>query len=56
MASFADSLVAPLSVINALIVAVGRKKTDEVTATFQRLEQIWDEYQVYEKVEYGAQQ
>ena len=56
MVSFADSLVAPLSVINALIVAVGRKKTDEVTATFQRLEQIWDEYQVYEKVEYGAQQ
>ena len=56
MVSFADSLVAPLSVINALIVAVGRKKSDEVTATFQRLEQIWDEYQVYEKVEYGAQQ
>ena len=56
MASFADSLVAPLSVINALIVAVGRKKSDEVTATFRRLEQIWDEYQVYEKVEYGTQQ
>jgi hypothetical protein len=45
-----------LSVINALIVAVGRKKSDEVTATFRRLEQIWDEYQVYEKVEYGTQQ
>lgn len=53
MASFADSLVAPLSIINALIVAVGRKRSDEVTATFERLEQIWDEYQVYEKVEYG---
>ena len=53
MASFADSLVAPLSIINALIVAVGRKKSAEVTATFQRLESIWDEYQVYEKVEYG---
>ena len=52
MASFVDSLVAPLSVINALIVAVGRKKSDEVTATFNRLESIWDEYQVYEKVEY----
>ena len=51
MASFADSLVAPLSVINALIVAVGRKKSDEVTATFRRLEQSWDEYQVYGKVE-----
>ena len=53
MASFADSLVAPLSIINALIVAVGRKKSTEVTATFKRLESIWDEYQVYEKVEYG---
>lgn len=53
MVSFADSLVAPLSIINALIVAVGRKKASEVTATFERLESIWDEYQVYEKVEYG---
>ena len=52
MVSFADSLVAPLSIINALIVAVGRKKSGEVTATFERLERIWDEYQVYEKVEY----
>ena len=49
MASFVDSLVAPLSVINALIVAVGRKKLPEVTETFSRLEQIWDEYHVYEK-------
>ena len=56
MVSFADSLVAPLSVINALIVAVGRKKSDEVTAIFEKLERIWDEYQVYEKVEYGVQQ
>ena len=56
MVSFADSLVAPLSVINALIVAVGRKKSSEVTATFEKLERIWDEYQVYEKVEYGVQQ
>lgn len=53
MASFVDSLVAPLSIINALIVAVGRKKSAEVTATFERLERIWDEYQVYEKVEYA---
>lgn len=53
MASFVDSLVAPLSVINALIVAVGRKRAAEVTATFERLESIWDEYQVYEKVEYS---
>ncbi|MDD6159573.1 MAG: MurR/RpiR family transcriptional regulator [Oscillospiraceae bacterium] len=52
MASFVDSLVAPLSVLNALIVAVGRKRAAEVTETFSRLESIWDEYQVYEKVEY----
>lgn len=52
MASFVDSLAAPLSVINALIVAVARKRSEEVTATFERLERIWDEYQVYEKVEY----
>lgn len=54
MASFVDSLVAPLSIINALIVAIGRKKEVEVTATFERLEQIWDEYEVYEKVEYES--
>lgn len=54
MASFVDSLVAPLSVINALIVAVGQKKSGEVTDTFRRLENIWDEYQVYEKVEYSG--
>jgi DNA-binding MurR/RpiR family transcriptional regulator len=49
MASFADSLVAPLSVINALIVAVGMKKQDEIYEIFNKLEAIWDEYQVYEK-------
>ena len=49
MASFVDSLVAPLSIINALIVAIGRKKQDEISETFERLEKIWDEYDVYEK-------
>lgn len=49
MASFVDSLVAPLSVINALIVAISMKKQSEVVATFEKLEKIWDEYQVYEK-------
>ncbi len=49
MTSFIDSLVAPLSVINALIVAAGMKKPDEVSANFSRLEQIWDEYDVYQK-------
>ncbi len=51
MASFVDSLVAPLSLINALIVAVGRLKNDDLSATFGALEQIWDEYEVYEKAE-----
>ncbi|MCI8537910.1 MAG: MurR/RpiR family transcriptional regulator [Oscillospiraceae bacterium] len=49
MASFVDSLVAPLSLVNALIVAVGRKMDQELSATFERLEGIWEEYQVYEK-------
>lgn len=51
MASFVDSLVAPLSLVNALLVAVSRKKNDELAHTFQTLEQIWDEYGVYEKVQ-----
>lgn len=49
MASFVDSLVAPLSVINALIVALGMRRKDQICETFERLENIWDEYQVYEK-------
>ncbi len=49
MASFVDSLVAPLSLINALIVAVGLRKRDEIKQIFDRLEGIWDEYDVYQK-------
>ena len=51
MASFVDSLVAPLSLVNALIVALGRKLNNDLSATFGALEKIWDEYEVYEKVE-----
>ncbi|MEG1720368.1 MAG: MurR/RpiR family transcriptional regulator [Pseudoflavonifractor sp.] len=51
MASFVDSLVAPLSMVNALIVAVGRRKNDDLSRTFETLEKIWDEYEVYEKLE-----
>lgn len=51
MASFVDSLVAPLSLVNALIVAVGRKKNEDLSRTFENLEKIWAEYEVYEKVE-----
>ncbi|MBQ2748496.1 MAG: MurR/RpiR family transcriptional regulator, partial [Clostridia bacterium] len=49
MVSFVDSLVAPMSIINALIVAVGMRKKDDVYRSFEKLEQIWDEYEVYEK-------
>ena len=51
MASFVDSLVAPLSVLNALVVAVGLEKQDEISQTYTQLEHIWDEYNVYEKTE-----
>lgn len=48
MASFADSLVAPLSVINALVVAVSRKKQNELSVRLQQLEKIWEEYNIYD--------
>ena len=51
MASFVDSLVAPLSLINALIVAEGMRRQKEVGETYAQLEKIWDEYDVYEKNE-----
>lgn len=47
MASFVDSLVAPLSVINALIIAVGLREKEKISKTFNDLEDIWEEYQVY---------
>lgn len=47
MASIVDSLVAPLSVVNALVVALCMKKQKEVVSTLEMLEEIWDEYQVY---------
>ena len=51
MASIVDSLVAPLSVVNALVVALCMKKQKEVIGTLELLEEIWDEYQVYSKDE-----
>ena len=47
MASVVDSLVAPLSLINALIVATVIKKKDEVKETFEVLENVWNEQGVY---------
>ena len=49
MVSLVDSLVAPLSIINALIVAIAAKREKELSRTFETLEHIWDEYDVYEK-------
>jgi len=49
LVSFVDSLVAPLSIINAIIVAVSRKKMDDIRVRFDKLEKIWDEYEVYDK-------
>lgn len=49
MASFVDSLAAPLSIINAIIVELSRRKHDELTERLKRLEEIWDEYDVYDK-------
>ena len=51
MASFVDSWVAPLSVINALVVAVSRACQDQVTERLRQLEVIWDEYDIYDKTQ-----
>ena len=50
MASFVDSLAAPMSVLNALIVAISRKRQTEINARFDKLERIWEEYDVYAKL------
>jgi len=47
MISIVDSLVAPLSMVNALVVALCMKKQKEVVGTLESMEKIWDEYQVY---------
>lgn len=49
MVSLVDSLVAPLSVTNALIVALASKREKELAKTFDSLEHIWEEYHVYAK-------
>ena len=46
-----DSLVAPFSVLNAFIVSLALKKQNEVATAFEELEAIWDEYEVYDKME-----
>lgn len=51
MVSVVDSLVAPMSLVNALIVAISCRREQEVSRIFENLEKIWEEYEVYERVE-----
>lgn len=51
MVSFLDTLVAPLSLVNALIVATSAKAKGDLFTNFEKLERIWDEYEVYEKTD-----
>lgn len=49
MVSFVDSLVAPMSLINAFIIALGHEKRGEITTYFEDLEIIWKKYNVYDE-------
>ncbi|MCK9442941.1 MAG: MurR/RpiR family transcriptional regulator [Tissierellaceae bacterium] len=53
MLSFVDSLVAPMSLINALIVSVGMEKRNDITMYFEELEGIWNKYNVYDVSNYS---
>lgn len=50
MATIVDSLVAPLSIINAIIVAISLKKKEDITNELTELEKIWEQYEVYQKI------
>ena len=54
MASFVDSLVAPMSIVNALVAYIGKIKHTEITQTLARLENVWKEYNVYTSVNGGS--
>ena len=49
--SYVDSLAAPLSLINALVLAVGQRKRDEVSRVFADMEQVWSKYSIFGKAE-----
>ena len=51
MISFVDSIVAPLSLINALLIAVGSRMRSDVSRTFAELEDIWNAYGVFGKMD-----
>lgn len=50
MASFMDSLVAPISIINALIVEITSRREKDIRHRFDQLEDIWSEYDIYAKI------
>jgi DNA-binding MurR/RpiR family transcriptional regulator len=52
-ASFVDSLVAPMSLLNALVVAAGIHRRESLKKVFEDLESIWDKYEIYRKAERG---
>ena len=49
--SYVDSLAAPLSLMNALILAVGQQKREEVSQVFAEMEQVWSKYSIFGKAE-----
>ena len=49
--SFVDSMAAPLSLLNALILEVGRRKPREISATFGEMEQLWTQYSIFGRSE-----
>ncbi len=51
MISFVDSLAAPMSMLNALILAAARKKGTDVSASFSELEHVWERFSIFGKVE-----
>lgn len=51
MVSFVDSLVAPMSLVNAIIIAAGSRSRDALSDTFKKLETIWSDYKAFEKAD-----
>jgi len=49
MASFADSLVAPLSIVNAMIAGIAHRRQAAIEDRFNKLEKIWNEFDIYAK-------
>ena len=49
MISLVDSLTAPLSIVNALLVAIAARREKELEKKFSELERVWEKYNVYEK-------